>query len=58
MKKLFLILTIALLNVTLFSCTTDTDDQVFLEQMQLEESSTDGEAPILPPPPPEGNGGD
>jgi hypothetical protein len=30
---------------------------IHLEQMQLEESSTDGEEPILPPPP-EGNGGD
>ncbi len=57
MKKLFLIVVTVFLNITLFSCSTSGDDEVYLENPI--EVATDDEGPILPPPPPPpgGNGG-
>lgn len=46
------------LNITLFSCSTDGDDQAYFENLIEAETGGDGEIiPPPPPPPPAGNGG-
>ena len=56
MKKISLILLTVILNLAMFSCTTE---DIALDESFIELAETDGDAPILPPPPPPpgGNGG-
>ena len=52
MKKISLILITVFLNMALFSCTTDTDDEILLTNGKYETLANDAEGNIPPPPPP------
>lgn len=56
MKKISLIVLTVILNMALFSCSTD---DLALEEIKIEQQATgDEDGDILPPPPPPaGNGG-
>jgi hypothetical protein len=54
MKKISLILLTVILNMALYSCTSD---DIALDESFIELAETDGDGPILPPPPPPPGGG-